>query len=127
VSEIKSYKDLLIWKKGIEISKLVYSLVNTFPKEELYGLTSQIKRSTISIPSNIAEGFGRNSTKSYVNFLKIARGSLFELETQLIIAETQNLFQDIELYSSIMNLILEEAKMINSYISKLEQNTKNYV
>lgn len=127
MSEIKSYKDLLIWKKGIEISKLVYSLVNTFPKEELYGLTSQIKRSTISIPSNIAEGFGRNSTKSYVNFLKIARGSLFELETQLIIAETQNLFQDIELYSSIMNLILEEAKMINSYISKLEQNTKNYV
>jgi four helix bundle protein len=113
VSEIKSYKDLLIWQNGIEISKLVYSLVNTFPNEELYGLTSQIKRSTVSIPSNIAEGFGRNSTKSYVNFLKIARGSLFELETQLIIAETQNLFQDIELYSSIMNLILEEAKMIN--------------
>ncbi len=113
MSEIKSYKDLLIWQNGIEISKLVYSLVNTFPNEELYGLTSQIKRSTVSIPSNIAEGFGRNSTKSYVNFLKIARGSLFELETQLIIAETQNLFQDIELYSSIMNLILEEAKMIN--------------
>ena len=93
----------------------------------MYALTSQLKRSTVSIPSNIAEGFGRNSVKSYLNFLKISRGSLFELETQLIIAENQNYIQDIELYNKIMGLIIEEGKMINSYINKLEQNLKNYV
>ena len=72
MSEIKSYKDLLIWQKGIEITNNVYRLVQFFPNEEMYALTSQIKRSTVSIPSNIAEGFGRNSSKSYINFLKIS-------------------------------------------------------
>jgi four helix bundle protein len=127
MNEIKSYKDLLIWQKGISITNLVYTLLKSFPNEEMYALTSQLKRSTVSIPSNIAEGFGRNSVKSYLNFLKISRGSLFELETQLIIAENQNYIQDIELYNKIMGLIIEEGKMINSYINKLEQNLKNYV
>ena len=127
MNEIKSYKDLLIWQKGINITNLVYTLLKSFPNEEMYALTSQLKRSTVSIPSNIAEGFGRNSVKSYLNFLKISRGSLFELETQLIIAENQNYIQDIELYNKIMGLIIEEGKMINSYINKLEQNLKNYV
>lgn len=127
MDEIKSYKDLLIWQKGISITNLVYTLLKSFPNEEMYALTSQLKRSTVSIPSNIAEGFGRNSVKSYLNFLKISRGSLFELETQLIIAENQNYIQNIELYNKIMGLIIEEGKMINSYINKLEQNLKNYV
>lgn len=127
MGEVKSYKDLLIWQKGISITNLVYTLLKSFPTDEVYALTSQIKRSTISIPSNIAEGFGRNSVKSYLNFLKISRGSLFELETQLIIAENQNYIQDIELYNEILSLIIEEGKMINSYINKLEQNIKNYV
>ena len=127
MNEIKSYKDLLIWQKGISITNLVYTLLKSFPNEEMYALTSQLKRSTVSVPSNIAEGFGRNSVKSYLNFLKISRGSLFELETQLIIAENQNYIQDIELFNKIMGLIVEEGKMINSYINKLEQNLKNYV
>lgn len=127
MNEIKSYKDLLIWQKGISITNLLYTLLKSFPNDELYALTSQLKRSTISVPSNIAEGFGRNSVKSYLNFLKISRGSLFELETQLIIAENQNYIQDIELYNKILGLIVEEGKMINSYINKLEQNIKNYV
>ena len=127
MNEIKSYKDLLIWQKGISITNSVYTLLKSFPNEEMYALTSQLKRSTVSILSNIAEGFGRNSVKSYLNFLKISRGSLFELETQLIIAENQNYIQDIELYNKIMGLIIEEGKMINSYINKLEQNLKNYV
>lgn len=127
MGEVKSYKDLLIWQKGISITNLVYTLLKSFPTDEVYALTSQIKRSTISIPSNIAEGFGRNSVKSYLNFLKISRGSLFELETQLIIAENQNYIQDIELYNEILSSIIEEGKMINSYINKLEQNIKNYV
>jgi four helix bundle protein len=127
MSSIKSYKDLLIWQKGIQITNDVYSLVVSFPNEELYALTSQIKRSTVSIPSNIAEGFGRNSTKSYLHFLKISRGSLFELETQLIIAKNQNFIKNDDLFDIIMNQILEESKMINSYINKLEKTTINYV
>jgi four helix bundle protein len=127
MNSIKSYKDLLIWQKGIELTDDIYSLVKTFPNDEIYSLTSQIKRSTISIPSNIAEGFGRNSTKSYLNFLKISRGSLFELETQLIIAKNQNFIQNIELFDKIMKMITEEGKMINSYINKLDKSTNNYV
>ena len=122
----KSYKDLLIWQKGIKITNDVYALVMSFPNEELYALTSQIKRSTVSIPSNIAEGFGRNSTKSYLHFLKISRGSLFELETQLIIAKNQNFIKNDDLFDTIMNHIFEESKMINSYINKLEKATINY-
>jgi four helix bundle protein len=87
MSEIKSYKDLLIWQKGIDIVAALYELVEDFPKEEIYALTSQVKRASISIPSNIAEGYGRNSTQSYIHFISISRGSLFELETQLIVAK----------------------------------------
>jgi four helix bundle protein len=125
VSKIQSYKDLLIWQKGIEITEKVYLLTKSFPSEEIYSLTNQIKRATVSIPSNIAEGFGRNSTKSYVNFLKISRGSLYELETQLIIAEKQNFISDLDLLQSINDLISEEGKMINSYINKIELSNIN--
>ncbi len=125
MSKIQSYKDLLIWQKGIEITEKVYLLTKSFPSEEIYSLTNQIKRATVSIPSNIAEGFGRNSTKSYVNFLKISRGSLYELETQLIIAEKQNFISDLDLLQSIIELISEEGKMINSYINKIELSNIN--
>lgn len=125
MSKIQSYKDLLIWQKGIEITEKVYLLTKSFPSEEIYSLTNQIKRATVSIPSNIAEGFGRNSTKSYVNFLKISRGSLYELETQLIIAEKQNFVSDLDLLQSIHDLISEEGKMINSYINKIELSNIN--
>ena len=83
MGEIKSCKDLLIWKKGIQIVTLVYQLVKSFPKDELFGLTNQLKRASVSVPSNIAEGYGRNSNKSFSHFLAIARGSLFEIETQI--------------------------------------------
>ena len=116
---------MLIWQKGIEITEKVYLLTKSFPSEEIYSLTNQIKRATVSIPSNIAEGFGRNSTKSYVNFLKISRGSLYELETQLIIAEKQNFISDLDLLQSINELISEEGKMINSYINKIELSNIN--
>lgn len=116
---------MLIWQKGIEITEKVYLLTKSFPSEEIYSLTNQIKRATVSIPSNIAEGFGRNSTKSYVNFLKISRGSLYELETQLIIAEKQNFISDLDLLQSIIELISEEGKMINSYINKIELSNIN--
>ncbi len=78
MSTIKSYKDLLIWQKGFEIVISTYRLVKTFPQEELYALTSQIKRAAISIPSNIAEGYGRNTDKSFSHFIDISRGSLYD-------------------------------------------------
>jgi len=120
LGKIKSYKDLLIWQKGIEITEKVYLTTNNFPENELFSLTNQIRRTSVSISSNIAEGFGRNSTKSYMNFLKISRGSLYELETQLIIADRLNYISDNELLKSINDLLSEEGKMINSYINKLE-------
>src|SRR5690554_2743249 len=86
MSNIQTYKNLKIWQKGISLVKQVYKSCENFPKEEVFGLTSQIKRCSVSIPSNIAEGWGRNTTQSYVQFLRIARGSLMELETQIIIA-----------------------------------------
>ena len=84
--KIKDYKDLKIWQKGIEISDKIYSVTESFPKTELYGLTSQMRRSAISIPSNIAEGFRRYHNKEYRQFLYIALGSCAELEAQIIIA-----------------------------------------
>ena len=120
MGKIKSYKDLLIWQKGIEITEKVYLITNNFPQNELFSLTNQIRRASVSISSNISEGFGRNSTKSYMNFLKISRGSLYELETQLIIADRLNYISDNELLKSINDLLSEEGKMINSYINKLE-------
>lgn len=80
MNDIKSYKDLLIWQKGISIVKQVYKIVKTFPQDEIYALSNQIKRASVSVPSNIAEGYGRNTDKSFGHFLDIARGSLFELE-----------------------------------------------
>lgn len=122
MSDIKSYKDLLIWQKGIDIVTDLYQLVKNFPKEELYALSSQLKRAAVSIPSNIAEGYGRNSTQSYIHFVSISRGSLFELETQLLVAQKLKFFKNEILFSNIMNQITEETKMINSFITKLESS-----
>lgn len=88
--KIKSFKDLRVWQKSVQIVEDAYRLTKFFPKEELYGLTSQIRRASISVPSNIAEGFRRYHNKEYKQFLFIALGSLAELETQLIIAARLN-------------------------------------
>ncbi|MBP6090681.1 MAG: four helix bundle protein [Crocinitomicaceae bacterium] len=120
MAEIKTYKDLLIWQNGILLAEHTYMLTNEFPIEEIYSLTSQIKRSAVSISSNIAEGYGRNSTKSYVNFLKIARGSLYELETQLILAEKFNYISNKTLLNEVFLEIEVESKMLNSFIKKVD-------
>ncbi|MGK7958700.1 MAG: four helix bundle protein [Crocosphaera sp.] len=82
-----SYRNQFIWKHGIELSINCYKLTENFPKSELYGLTSQIRRASVSVPSNIAEGYGRKTQNEYIHFLHIALGSLRELDTQLIIAK----------------------------------------
>ena len=83
---LSSYRELTVWRDGIALVKACYLVTRTFPKDELFALTSQIKRSAVSIPANIAEGYGRGSRKDYVRHLMIAQGSLKELETHLIIA-----------------------------------------
>ena len=83
---MKNYRDLIVWQKAMELVTKIYHHTKSFPGEERYGLTLQLRRSSVSLPSNMAEGYGRNSTQDYIRFLRIANGSLFELQTQLEIA-----------------------------------------
>jgi four helix bundle protein len=89
---IKSYQDLVVWQKAMDLAVATYEATRTFPQSELYGLTSQMRRSAASVAANIAEGYGRDSTGSYIQFLKIACGSLKEHETHVILAQTVGLF-----------------------------------
>ena len=83
---LKSYRDLIAWQKSMDLVQTVYESVRAFPKEEIYGLTSQLKRAVVSVPSNIAEGQGRKSTREFLHHLSISYGSLTEVETQILIA-----------------------------------------
>jgi four helix bundle protein len=85
-SSVQSHRDLLVWQRGMDLAVASYELTSPFPKEETYGLVAQIRRASVSIPSNIAEGFGRENTGSFVQHLRIAQGSLKELETQVMIS-----------------------------------------
>lgn len=98
---MKTHKDLDIWKRGIELVEEIYKTTTNFPKEELYGLTSQIRRAAISYPSNIAEGAARFSKKEFVQFLYIALGSLSEVETQIIIATKLQYLNSVNLLEKI--------------------------
>jgi four helix bundle protein len=118
---MRDFKKLEIWKNGITIVKHVYSLVQKLPSEEKFGLKSQLSRAAVSVPSNIAEGCSRNSEVEFKRFLEIALGSLFEVETQLIISEELK-FLDSEDLKSIFELISIESKMINSLISKIKNS-----
>ncbi|MGB6371264.1 MAG: four helix bundle protein [Atribacterota bacterium] len=114
--KIKNFQDLRIWQIGIEVVKDIYILTKKFPKEELYGLTSQMRRSAISIPSNIAEGFRRYHNKEYKQFLYIALGSCAELETQIIIANELNYINETnktELIEKIKYIYRMTVKLIN--------------
>ena len=119
MGQVNSYKDLQVWQKSMEIVMAIYTETNTLPANEKYGLVSQIRRAVVSIPANIAEGYGRNSSKSYAAFLKIACGSLYELETELLIADKLNYIQP-ENKLTILNAIEEVGKMLNSLIKKID-------
>ena len=108
------YKELDIWLQARVLVKTVYVLTESFPKEEQFSLTSQVKRCAISIPSNIAEGCGRKSNKETIHFLHIARGSLFELETQLILSKDLNYSSDIE---NVLSEIERVKKLLNGFIN----------
>ena len=109
---VKSYKDLIVWQKSITLVQEIYLLTNNFPKNELYGLSSQMQRAADAIPSNIAEGYGRKSSKEYLQFLSIAFGSALELETQLIIVKNLKFVDNMRL--GVPERLLEEIlKMLN--------------
>jgi len=108
--KITSYKDLVVWQKGVEFVNEVYMITKKFPKEEMFGLTNQMRSASVSIPANIAEGWGRHSTKNYVQFVRISTGSLFEFETMFVIPRN-------------LNYIDELGKMLN----KLIQGLNNYI
>jgi four helix bundle protein len=116
--KIKSFKDLRIWQKGIEIVSDVYILTKEFPKEELFSLTSQLRRSAISIPSNIAEGFKRFHNKEYKQFLFITLGSCAELETQIIIAKELKYINENE-EAKLVEKLDHICRMTSSLIKKL--------
>jgi four helix bundle protein len=122
MSSVKSYHDLLIWQKALTLTKILYPLLNTFPQKEQYALTTQMRRTVISVPSNIAEGQARKSSKEFQQFLYITLGSLAELETQVILAAEFKYFkpQDVE---QLKTLIIELQKMIYSLLSKISLTT----
>jgi four helix bundle protein len=117
--KMKSFRELIVWQKGIQMVMRIYERTNQFPKEEIFGLKLQIRRCAVSIPSNIAEGYGRQHTLEYVRFLQIARGSLNESVTQLEIAESLGYLSDINIELCECN---ELGKMLNSLINKLSSS-----
>jgi len=119
---ISSYKELVVWQKSIELTELIYRITSKFPKSELYGIMSQMRRASVSIPSQIAEGYGRQSKKQYRHFLSIAFGSAMELETQLILAKKLKLAKASEL-NKPEETLEEVLKMLNKLISKLSSNS----
>jgi four helix bundle protein len=112
-----NYKDLIIWQKSFKLSILIYKLTNKFPKNEQFGLVSQIRRCAISIPSNIAEGFSRYSKKYFLQFLRISMGSASELETQLLLSKEIKYTEDSDLIE-INSLLLEVQKILSTLIKK---------
>ncbi len=115
---IHSYKDLIVWQRSVQLAVEIYKLTEAFPKEELYGITSQMRRAVVSISLNIAEGRFRGTRKDFLQFLRIAYASGVELETQLVIARQLFDMKDSE-YSKVDALLDEVMKMLNVMIRKL--------
>ena len=115
---IKSYRDLVVWQKAMLFVKGVYEITQAFPTSEQFGLTHPLRRSSVSVPSNIAEGSGRGTTADYVRFLQIARGSLFEAQTQIELAVSLNFLFPSQT-TELLALANEIERMLNALISKL--------
>ncbi|MBD2606989.1 four helix bundle protein [Scytonema hofmannii FACHB-248] len=114
-----SYREQFIWKRSVDLAVQCYELTQHFPQSELYGLTSQIRRSAVSVASNIAEGYGRRTKNEYIQFLHISLGSLRELDTQLIIAQRVKL-ADEKLFPCVTNEVEEMQKIMVATVNKLK-------
>ena len=112
------YKELQVWQKAMDLVVEIYKISKLLPKEEVYGISDQLRRSAVSIPSNIAEGQSRNSVKEFIQFLSIARGSLAELETQLLICTKVNILSEDNI-AEAQNITTEVGKMIKGLMNKL--------
>ena len=119
-SDIKSYRDLLVWQQAMDLAVLCYSLTRSFPREEMFGFTSQIRRASASIAANIAEGHGRENSGSFVQFLRIAQGSLKETETHLLLSERVGLLKADQL-APAMKACDEIGRMLRSLIRTLQE------
>jgi four helix bundle protein len=119
---VNSFRDLQVWQKSMKFVTDIYRLTAKFPKEEVYSLTSQMRRCAVSIPSNIAEGYGRNSTSDYMRYLRVAVGSLFELQTQMEIAVNLG-YDQFEIVDALKENGEEIGRMLGGLLSKLEKGT----
>ena len=118
---VKSYRDLVAWQKAMDMVEAVYRATKRFPQEEMYALTSQLRRAAVSVPSNIAEGQGRKSRKEFTRFLRIARGSLQETETQIMIATRLGYIKD-STQATLLNQCTEIARLLNGLTSSLHRD-----
>ena len=118
---LHDHKELIAWQKAIELVEEVYKMTQTFPKEEMFGIISQMRRCSISIPSNIAEGHSRNSSGEFKQFLGIAKGSSAELETQLIIAQKLGYITNAKL-GEVNSLLVDVRKLISGLLRSLNKN-----
>ena len=121
---MKDYKDLISWQKSMKLAVEVYRLTGRLPKEETYGLVSQLRRAVVSVSSNIAEGYGRDSSLEYARFLKIARGSLYETETQLYLCEMLQFLKKEDI-APALSLCGEIGKMLNTMLRRLQGQISN--
>ena len=121
---INSYRDLIVWQEAMNLAEAAYRLTATFPKEEAYALTSQLRRSGASVPANIAEGYGRNSKGAYVQHLRVAQGSLKEFETHLLLAKRVELVDGSAL-APLLEKSEQVGKMLRSLIRSLEQTNRH--
>jgi four helix bundle protein len=121
VSEINSYRDLKVWQHAMDIAELCHALTQDFPKHELYGMVSQVRRASAAIAANIAEGYGRDSTGNFVYFLKVAQGSIKELETHLLLSLRVGLAQEQQV-GPLLDQCDELGKMMRSYIRSLQKS-----
>ena len=120
---VKSYRDLVAWQRARELVKEVYLLTALFPAGERFGLVSQMDRAAVSIPSNVAEGYGRSTTQDYLKFLRIARGSAYELETQLVLAVDLGLCDDARA-RRVVGLLQEVIRVLQGLVAALERRTE---
>jgi four helix bundle protein len=118
VAKVNTFRELVAWQKAMEPAKLVYHVTYRMPKEERFGLTNQMRRAAVSIPSNIAEGFGRQSRPDLIKFLRVARGSLNELTTQVQLALDLGMLRDI---SPVTEMIAEVDRVLQGLIRSLEK------
>ncbi len=121
---VVSYRDLVVWQRSMDLAESCYRITATFPREEIYGLTSQIRRAAVSVPSNIAEGNGRENTGAYIQFLRVAQGSLKELETQLLLAGRIGIAAE-DRSRPLLNECEEIGKMLRSLIRSLQSKIRH--